>query len=650
MLTTPDPINLSIGTSPPVSKPSPGRYLITLALLIFLAEIASMLILYALQIPNYAITSLLDGIMVLALITPGLFFLQLRPMLKNAIAERRQRELAEGLVQATIVLNTSLELDQVLHTILEQIRKAFPFQGANIILLENETLQVASFIGYEDHPNSMEESYSMDDYPLLRQVYLSHQPIVIDSVSDHSSWRARPGQEWIRSYAAIPLVVDNEVVGIINLHSEHTRQFSGNTVQRLLAFTAPAALALYNARLYKAESTARQFAETLSAAAQALSQNLNLKHVLNTLLDHLYIILPSDSAGVTLLEDKTHPIMHTLRGYGKWAGCTAVPSVTAEVNSRAYSIIRQLESTRKSLEITNPIPRPSQTDQISQIHIHSWLVIPLMANDKVIGWAELGKTETGTFNPEYTQWVEALALQAGVAVQNAWLFEQVRSSHKRMQALARKLVKIQENERYHIARELHDEAGQALSSLKIKLRLLEQDPNCPPSAQKKLAEMKDTTDIVLEELHRMAMNLRPATLDQLGLVAALEQHVNHLNAEKIAIQFKAVGFEGIRLAQDVETSLYRIVQEALTNVIRHAQAHTVGILLERIGDSIKLFVEDDGIGLSLNAIQRKEQLGLVGMRERAEMMGGNLTIESAAGTGTTIIVEVPDVCTDSNRG
>ena len=264
------------------SKSSPVQYLITLALFTFFAEMVSMVVLYFLQIPNYVTNSLLDGIIMLVLITPGLYLLQLRPILKNTDAERRQRELAEGLVQSTIVLNRSLELDQVLHTILEQIRKVFPFQGADIVLTDGDNLRVAAFIGFEDYPNSlpsMEKSYTTEDYPLLRQVYLSHQPLIIDHVTAYPDWQAKPGREWVRSFAAVPLIVGSEVIGNINLNSEQPGQFSEKAVQQLLAFAVPAALAIYNARLYQAESTARQFAETLSAAAQVLSQTPNLEQV-----------------------------------------------------------------------------------------------------------------------------------------------------------------------------------------------------------------------------------------------------------------------------------------------------------------------------------------------------------------------------------
>jgi signal transduction histidine kinase len=205
------------------------------------------------------------------------------------------------------------------------------------------------------------------------------------------------------------------------------------------------------------------------------------------------------------------------------------------------------------------------------------------------------------------------------------------------------MVEVQENERFHIARELHDEAAQALSSLKLNLGRLEQDPDCPEHLRSRICDLKTLADGVLESLHRLAVNLRPVTLDQLGLVAALEQYAHKLNSQQLSVQFKALGFEGERISPALETSLYRIVQEALTNTVRYAQASNVGILLERRKGKVRVFVEDDGIGFEPHNILNGDHLGLVGIRERAEMLGGSLIIESAPGKGTSLIVEVPDV-------
>jgi signal transduction histidine kinase len=139
-------------------------------------------------------------------------------------------------------------------------------------------------------------------------------------------------------------------------------------------------------------------------------------------------------------------------------------------------------------------------------------------------------------------------------------------------------------------------------------------------------------------------------LDHLGLIPALEQYVKKLPTNQLSIQIKSLGFGTDTLSQDVKTSIYRIVQEALTNIVRHSQASSVGILLERIDNRIKVFVEDDGIGFDPELLETPDHLGLVGIRERAEMLGGSLTVESLPGFGTSIIVEVPDGNPDFDRG
>lgn len=573
-------------------------------------------------------------------------------LLDLSMAERRQRELAEGLVQATIAINSSLKLDLVLCSILEQIRKAIPFQGADIVLVQGDTSRVASFLGFEDYPQSLpyiDETEPLNDNPLIQQVYSTHLPaVVIASVSEIPDRRSKPGLSWVGSCVAVPLIIGGEVEGIVNLYSEQEAAFDQESVERLISFTAPASVALHNAQLYQAETSARQVAETLSAAAQALTQTLNLEYVFDTLLDHIHRIVPSDTAGVTLLADETHLAVRALRGYGIWADQDDIP--TFQTTGRTDSLIRRLNSDRRSLTIPNTPASQSGENQPDIEPIQIWLVVPIIASEQVIGMVEFGRVEPEPFSPEQIQWAEALVGQAAVAIQNAWLFEQVSSGSERLQSLARKLVEFQEKERFTIARELHDEAGQALSSMKLSLGKLESDPECPQNVRQQLLDLKSLADSVLEELHRLAMDLRPVALDRLGLVAAVEQLAHNMDSDWLSIRFKAVGFEGQRLAQDVEIALYRIVQEALTNVVRHAHASNVGILMEWKDSRVKVFIEDDGIGFETDLLERTERLGLVGMHERAEMFGGTLTIESSAGRGTSVIVEVPVGHSDPYRG
>jgi PAS domain S-box-containing protein len=393
--------------------------------------------------------------------------------------------------------------------------------------------------------------------------------------------------------------------------------------------------------LSKAERAQRQLAETLTAANQALTQSLNLETVLETLLDFVARLVPYDSANVMLLEAESRLAVRVTRGYERWSNPEWVRAITFD--AQTTPVLNTLLTTRCSALVPDTRLEPSWQTPPGVEHVRSWLGVPLTAGGNVIGLYSLDKTEPGFFTTEHVRMAEMLVGQAAVAIQNAWLFEQVRAGRERLQSLSRRLVEVQEAERLYVARELHDEAGQSLTSLLFKLGQLEQQTTDPRQADQ-LAELKQMTNSVLESLHRLAMDLRPASLDHLGLVPALLQYVKAIGDRfGIIAQFKAVGIESERLAADVETALYRIVQEALTNIVRHAHAARADVLMERRGDRVIVVIEDDGLGFDADAARFAQQghLGLVGMQERAEMLGGSLVIESAVGTGTTVVVEVP---------
>ncbi len=207
-------------------------------------------------------------------------------------------------------------------------------------------------------------------------------------------------------------------------------------------------------------------------------------------------------------------------------------------------------------------------------------------------------------------------------------------------------MEVQEEERRAIARELHDETGQSLTGLLYSLRLLERGASGEgPAGQ--IHELERTVQEVLENLHRMAANLRPASLDHLGLEAALRQHLAGVERKTgLTVRFRARGLDGDRMPPMVEATLYRVVQEAMTNVVRHARATSVDVLAERKGEFVSVLIEDDGVGFDPAESGGTTHLGLIGMKERAETLGGTFVVESAPGAGTTVVVEVP--CADPN--
>jgi signal transduction histidine kinase len=207
------------------------------------------------------------------------------------------------------------------------------------------------------------------------------------------------------------------------------------------------------------------------------------------------------------------------------------------------------------------------------------------------------------------------------------------------------VISAQEDERKRIARELHDETSQALTSLMVGLKVLEQRPDLT-NGREALADLRALAAKTLDAVHDLSLQLRPSVLDDLGLVPAMERLVADFGKTYgIPVAFESNLRSGPRLPPAVETALYRIGQEALTNVARHAAAHSAGIVLERRGNAATLILEDDGRGFDvateLTGAGDRRPLGIFGMRERATLLGGTLTIESSPGTGTTIFVEIP---------
>ncbi len=217
-----------------------------------------------------------------------------------------------------------------------------------------------------------------------------------------------------------------------------------------------------------------------------------------------------------------------------------------------------------------------------------------------------------------------------------------RQAERARQELQSRLVNAQEEERSRISRELHDEVGQQISALMLGLKALE-SARANEMAEK-LRELRAAAERVGKEIHQLAAALRPAALDELGLSRALSGYLDAW-AERsgISVDFLGAGIDEPRLPNVIETTLYRVVQEAMNNVFKHAAAQSVSVSVERRGALVQAIVEDDGSGFDadLVALQRPARLGIAGMRERAALAGGTLTIESSAGGGTTVRLQLP---------
>jgi PAS domain S-box-containing protein len=219
--------------------------------------------------------------------------------------------------------------------------------------------------------------------------------------------------------------------------------------------------------------------------------------------------------------------------------------------------------------------------------------------------------------------------------------ERMKADEERAQLL-RQIVNAQENERRRIALEMHDEFGQQLSALVLKLSALKRACGRRANLSQQLASSEAIARQLDRDLDRIVWRLRPTTLDDLGLTAALTHYVKRWSDHfSIHAEFHANGLEPDRLTSEIDTALYRITQEALNNVAKHARAEHVAILLDGRLDRVSVIIEDDGIGFDLESVRPHRRLGVVGMRERAQLLGGTVDIESHPGRGTTVVARIP---------
>ena len=263
----------------------------------------------------------------------------------------------------------------------------------------------------------------------------------------------------------------------------------------------------------------------------------------------------------------------------------------------------------------------------------SGLVAPIVLRGRAVGTLAVLSGRSGAFNRSHLRILVGLArfLSLNLTVAQANELRRRFTHH---------LIAAQETDRAHIARELHDETAQALTAVLVRLKSLENDAR-DPQARQHLSELRLLVAKTLEDVGRLARGLRPAALDRMEFETVVRSHAYAFaQANGLELDMHVNGFATAPgLAPEAELALYRIVQEALTNVARHSKARAVSLVLQRNDQSVRVIVEDDGIGFDPS--RTHGGMGLSGIRERVELFNGRLMIESEPGQGATLIVELP---------
>lgn len=380
----------------------------------------------------------------------------------------------------------------------------------------------------------------------------------------------------------------------------------------------------------------------LSDMASTVSRSLDLDLTLNTALDKVMRLLKAEVGGILLYHERTQTLYHrTHRGmsakFVEWIGKLklgqSIPGMAAQLRETLYS-----PDIANDSRFVDPLPELEEFE--------AFLSIPLVARDRLLGVMNVATRDKAGFSPEAISLVTSVSDQIAVAIENAQLYEALQRKEQARGELLRKIMSVQEEERKRIARELHDEVSQSLTGLAFNAEaVLSRLPEGTSDIQHSLEEIRDLAIRTLDETHRVVYQLRPSLLDDLGLVAAVQWLADHyLEESGIKVLFETSGIER-PLSAEAEITLFRISQEAITNIARHAEAESVSIVVEFRENSAAVHIEDDGHGFVIEevtgSVLKDKGLGLMGMKERAELLEGHLKIESQPGSGTRVFAQVP---------
>ncbi len=593
---------------------------------------------------------------------------------------QRNAELST-LLEVTRAVSSSLELSEVLRQVATSMARALHMQSCCLSSYDAEARTVTTLVEYDARGQSdlsnLGAVYSLAEYPATARVLAPETfgnrvlapetfgnrvlaPGGAPRVVRAADPAADPAElALLRRYGdevllMLPLQAGGRVVGLAELFdADPGRDFTPRELRLAQALADQAAVASENAWLHLATQQARRRAEVLREANLALSRSLDLEEVLRTSLKALRGLIGHDRAEVLLLDDAPRVTL--------WVGRSREQGAEVErVEERSFGLdecqyLSEIMATRQS----RLIPRtrqvsmwPAWTGQQASAQV-CWMGVPLVAGGQVIGMFSVESNNPESFTAEHLQLAEAMAAQAAVAIRNAQLFAELRAGRERLHWLSRRLLTAQEEERRRVSLELHDQAGQALTALKIKLELIRADlPEESGALRREMAEAVSLTDATLEDIRLLAHNLRPPALDTLGLNLALEGFCREFARHtRLAIDYRGEPLPP--LSGPASMALYRFLQESLTNVARHANASRVSVSLWRDSRDVLLRVEDNGRGAHSGpepgeaatgeSGTAKAGIGLIGMQERLELLGGCLVVEPCPVQGMRLTAQVPCV-------
>jgi signal transduction histidine kinase len=529
-----------------------------------------------------------------------------------------------ALLGAGMALTSELSLDSLLQRLTELAAELTGARYAALGVIDRNGSRLERFI---THGLDEETRTAIGDPPhgrgILGALIHDARPLRLHAITDDvRSVGFPPNHPPMTTFLGVPVLLRGVAYGNLYLTDKPDDEDFTDADQELVELlAAQAAVAIENARLYEASTRWSRQLESLIEVSGALARETDLDVLLDLLAQRVRELLAARLV-VVALPDRDELRIVTAAGEGAE---DVIGRCIGLGNSKAGRVLERGRSERVDSLLDD---REANVEFTRSIGARAGLWVPLLVQGRPIGVLtayDKRDAPDARFDHDDVRLAETFASRAAVAVE---LSERVQRD------ALRRIVAAQELERQRLARELHDETGQALTSILLGLKQLQ---GAEPEA---VAQLRELVVETLQDVRRLAVELRPKVLDDFGLVPALERLTGAF-AEQTGIEVDLeAGALGERLPAEVETAIYRIVQESLTNVVKHSRAQRVSVLVTRADGRIKAVIEDDGEGFDPDAA-RRDGIGLIGMRERIELLDGTLAVESSESSGTTVVIEVP---------
>ncbi|MGC9398670.1 MAG: GAF domain-containing protein [Anaerolineae bacterium] len=358
-------------------------------------------------------------------------------------AERNQRELAEALTEALLAVSATLDLDQTLDRILEQVARVVKGDAFNIMSLERDgSLRVLRHRGYEAlglEAHIREFRLSLEDSVACKTMLANKEPVVFDDVTEIPGWTQISDHEYLRSYVAAPIQIEGEITGFLNVDGCHVGQFDAEDARRLQLFANHISMALEQARLFHAEREQRKMAEALTEAAFAVSSTLDFEQVLDHILEQIAHVLTGDTFNIMLVERGVARIAR-YRGYERFDSEDFVKEVTFPISE--VRNLREMQESGEPVVIEDTQTYAGWVMSDSQPWLRSYIGAPIQIEDETVGYLNADSTEPHHFSAEDAHRLQIFANYVATAIKNARLFDETQRRVAELEALQRVLLRL----------------------------------------------------------------------------------------------------------------------------------------------------------------------------------------------------------------